>query len=198
MLSITQYRSNVLGLLASALDSGTWTFSIIDAGLIRALQYACLALPPVEVSLTCVGSREQDVSGVSDLFDIAQVGWPYDEQDGVFHPVRWYWVGTTQIYLVSATPAAGDKLRLRYWKRQTINGLGGATETTVPDALADALAAGAAGYALLTRLRQVGEYPAPPKDTMGVYVRLAGEFIGQMVSGFERRGVANPAWQVGL
>jgi hypothetical protein len=161
-LTITEYATQVRAVLQSGVDYTLWYGALPDAGLRQALLYLSEHLPPVEATLVCAAGREQDVSAVAGLLSVAAVGWPWDDDAGVFRPVRWRWVDGGRVHIESGVPAAGDGLRLRYWQALTIAGLDGAASTTVPDAWFNTLAIGAAAYTVLTRLRQTAEHPATP------------------------------------
>jgi hypothetical protein len=199
-LTLADYREQMRGVLATALDASTWTDALLDAGLRSALLYLAERLPPVEVTLTCVAGRTQPLTALPDLLTLAAVGWPWDDAEGVWRGVRWRWVGSAAIHIESGVPVAGDGLRLRYWRRLTVSGLDGATATTLPDRHADLVATGAAGYALLGRVRQMGENPAVPKAAAATYVQVAGALIAQFSDGCRLLdGTAStPAWpQIG-
>ncbi len=199
--AVADYRTRVRSILATAVDAATWTDDMVDSALREALGYASGHLPPKEVNVTCVDGREQDLSAISDLLGIAGVGWPWDDDEAVFRGVRWRWTDINEIHIEGGFPSGGDKLRLRYWRLLTINGLAGAVATTLPDRLLEPVAHGAAGYALFSRLRQVGEHPAPPQETGRAYVQLAGAWVKVLVDGVAQWGGAapGPAWSdVGL
>jgi len=196
MLTITDYRTTMRSVLAATIDAGTWTDALLDTGLRLALHYLGEHGPPAETTLVCTEGREQDMSGVAGLLGVAAVGWPWDDTEAIFRHARWRWAAPGMIHLESGVPAEGDHLRLRYWPALTISGLGGATATTVPDALLTPVATGAAGYALLQRLRQVGEHPAPPKATGALYTQIAGEWVSVLAAAAHRwaNAVPGPAW----
>jgi len=192
MATISEYRTAMRAVLATSVDPGTWTDALLDAGLRLALHYLAEHGVPAEATLLCTEGRAQDVSGVAGLLGVAAVGWPWQEEEAIFRHVRWRWAGPGVVHLEGGVPAEGDALRLRYWMLQRVSGLDGALATTVPDALQQAIATGAAGYALLHRLRQVGEHPAPPRETGVRYAQLAGEWIGVLADAVHRWAHAAP------
>ncbi|MBK8799354.1 MAG: hypothetical protein IPM07_25000 [Anaerolineales bacterium] len=200
-LTLADYRERVRSVLATALDASTWTDALIDAGLRSALLYLAERLPPVEATLACAAGRTQPLTTLPDLLTIAAIGWPWQANEEIFHAARWRWASNAAIHIESGVPAAGDLLRLRYWRRLAVSGLEGATATTLPDRHADLVATGAAGYALLGRVRQVGENPAVPKDAARTYVQVAGDLIARFSDGCRLLdGTAStPAWtQIGV
>jgi len=200
-LTLADYRERVRSVLATALDASTWTDALIDAGLRSALLYLAERLPPVEATLACAAGRTQPLTTLPDLLTIAAIGWPWQANEEIFHAARWRWASNAAIHIESGVPAAGDLLRLRYWRRLAVSGLEGATATTLPDRHADLVATGAAGYALLGRVRQVGENPAVPKDAARTYVQVAGDLIARFSDGCRLLDgtTSTPAWtQIGV
>lgn len=200
-LTVADYRARVRSVLQHGVDATTWGDEMIAAGLRQALFYAGANLPPVETTWVCTAGREQDISSVAGLLSVAAVGWPWDDDEGVFRPVRWRWVGAGLLHIESGVPPGGDGLRLRYWRMLTISGLDGAMLTTVADAWLDPLATGAAAYALLARLRQTGEHPATPHEALGTYRQVIAAWLQQFTDAVQQRAGASPgpAWgEVGL
>ena len=196
MTTIAECRAQVRALLGATLDATSWPDSVVDAGVRQALPVLAEHLPAVETTLVCAPGREQDVTAVPDLYAIAAVGWPWSEAEGVFRPVRWRTVGDRLVHIEAGVPAAGDGLRVRYWRRLAVAGLDGATATSVPDLLLDLLTKGAAGYALLVRIRQTGENPAVASDAAKTSLHLAGTLIaefGEACGRLDRMGMP-PVW----
>lgn len=196
MTTIANCRVLVRALLGATLDASSWPDSVVDAGIRQALPALAEHLPMVETTLVCAAGREQNVGNVSDLYAIAALGWPWSDEEGVFRHVRWRAVNDGVVYIESGAPAAGDGLRVRYWRRLSVAGLDGATATSVPDHLLDLLTKGAAGYALLVRIRQIGENPAIAADAAKTYLHLAGALLSEFSAACARLDpvTAPPAW----
>ena len=195
-MTIVEVRERVRALLGATLDATSWPDSVVDAGVRQALPVMAEHLPLAETTLVCASGRAQDLSGVADLHAIGALGWPWSDEERVFRHVRWRLVGDGVVHIESGVPAAGDGLRLRYWRRLQIAGLDGATATTAPASLITLLATGAAGYTLLVRIRQLGENPAAPDDAARSYIHLAGTLIADFRAGCGRLDplVAPPVW----
>jgi hypothetical protein len=120
-----------------------------------------------ETSLTLAADgRTQDVSTVPNLDEVLAVAWPWREGDNFSSlAVRWRVVGDHMLYLEThSAPQTGDVLRLRHTCRHTLDGLGGATTTTIPDRHQPLVTLAAALWAIDLRVRQMSENPAIPQD----------------------------------
>jgi hypothetical protein len=201
--SLTDVRNDLDNLLATAVDVATWTQAMKDEAVRQALRLYNLRGPSYEVDLTVTtAGREQDLSAIPELMAIDTIAWPW--VDGLLledQAVRFRKIGPTTVRMDGASPAEGDTLRVRYRRAHTVNGLDGATTTTVADAHRAVLAVGAAAALTALRRRQIGENPAVPHE--------AREALAAAGEGFEQRflwlldrlagEVHGPVWtQVGL
>jgi len=200
--NLAAYRTLIKAWLATTTDPATWTDAIIDEGLRHALMEFSAAAPPAEATVTVgTAGRAQDLAALTDLDEIAAIGWPWNDGDQVFIPCRWRRVGATGVIVESGIPAAGDKMRVRCWRRCAVQGLDGATATTVPDAREHLVVVGAAGHTLLLRVRQVAEHPAVPAAAAAVLQAVAAAWLAQYRAGLARMVVGSGviAWgDVGL
>lgn len=164
--TLSDVRTDLDNLLATAVDAATWTQAMKDEATRQALRIYNLHGPAYEVDYAAaVSGHEQDLSGIPELLGIEAIAWPW--VDGLLmedQAVRWRKVGPTTVRLDGAAPAAGDTLRVRYRRAHTVNGLDGAAATTVVDAHRPVLATGAAAALVRLRCRQIGENPAIPRE----------------------------------
>ncbi len=142
-------------------DSGNadWSTSEIDNALRIALHELSVALPARAVATIDAvdGQYEYSVSSISGLVEVVEVWYPYLSTDDTYkkaHPVKWRMLDDTTLYLeVDDDPDDTYDLRVFYDKVQTLNGLDGASATTLGEAEKSALVVGAAGYAAVALAR---------------------------------------------
>jgi hypothetical protein len=145
-------------------DTGNdvWSTDDIDRAIKRALiDYS--QVRPQEAVTTIelpADGREVDISSISGLTRVVKVWYPYDSS-AAESPPRWVqWDKWAQTLYISSgdEPAGGKTVRIYYQKQHTIEGLDGASETTVPAEDEEVLIAGAGAYASLQKARgSVGE-----------------------------------------
>ena len=201
MPALADYRSDLDALLATAVDSSTWTTAIKDEGLRQALKLVDERLV-YETTFTVTSTGySQDLSGVTGLNEIREVAYPWtDGADWYALCVRWRYVDDQTIYFEDVEPQEDEKIRLRHTKVHTIENLDSAASTTLPGTLDRALAYGAGAIALRLRLRQMGENPAIADHAVATYRVLIGEWTQE----FDRRlrryqPGRNPNWnEIGM
>jgi hypothetical protein len=122
-----------------------WRDAELDRHIARAVQEASLAAPrDVKATLTTTaGSRDLDISGLTGRVSIDAV----EYQTGQFPPsyARFSVWGNTLTLLVDAVPAGSEQVAVYYGALHTLD----ATSSTLPAALEDAVATGAAAHAAL-------------------------------------------------
>ena len=121
----------------------------LDRAIARALIELSRALPYVQEATlrTTAGSRRVGLSGLSGLWDVEAVEWPTGA-----YPRRWRrfeLAPDTQsvTLLVTAPPAAAEDVLVQWTKGHTLDGLDGATSTTMPEECGELLLLGAYGFA---------------------------------------------------
>ena len=152
MTDHTDLRDRVEDFLKDATNSD-WTTSELDNAIRIALHELSSALP--SRALTAIDAvddqYEYDISGISGLVAIVEVWYPYLSTHDTYkkpHPVKWRMLADDTLYLdISDDPDDTYDLRVFYDKLQTLNGLDGASATTLSEAEKSALIFGAAGYA---------------------------------------------------
>jgi hypothetical protein len=145
-------------------DAGNsiWSAGDIDRAIKRALaEYSLVksreAVGTIELS---ADGREIDLSSLSGLTRVVRVWYPYDASAPGDAPrwVRWEKWGDTLYLAAEQEPASGEVVRVYYHQGQTIEGLDGASETSVPSEDEEVIVLGASGYAALQKARgSVGE-----------------------------------------
>ena len=122
-----------------------WSDSEIDRHIARALQELSLAAP-VEAAVTLqtvADSRDLNVAALVDRVSIDAVEYPTGEYPASF--VEHSLWGETLSLLVDGVPAAGSDVVVRYSQLHTLD----TSSSTLPQALEDVVASGAAAYAAL-------------------------------------------------
>lgn len=165
MAVLADYRNDVGNVLASAVDSSTWTTAILDQALRLALGELNDQVVYEEDFTVAASGYEQDLAGISALNNIVALAYPWVE-GGDFGAclARWRRVGTNKVYFEQTEPQAGETIRVRYTQVHAIEDLDNAVATTVADQHEDLVCLWAAAYACDVRVRQISENPALPRD----------------------------------
>ena len=121
----------------------------LDRAIARSLAELSRVLPYVQAATlrTAVGSRRVDLSGLAGLWDVEAVEWPTGA-----HPRRWRRFELAPdkqsvTLLVTAPPVAAEDVLVQWAKSHTLDGLDGATSTTMPEECDELLLLGAYGFA---------------------------------------------------
>jgi hypothetical protein len=198
---LADYRSELDNLLATAVDSSTWTTAIKDEAIRRALEeYNDFLI--YESSFTVIDTgHEQDLSSLTALDQILAIATPWSNTSTFSLYLKAFRTISYQIIRIEQhEPAAGDLIRVRHTKKHTIQNLDSAVATTIPDNHKRMLSLGAAGWACDLRIRQISENPAIPKEAATQLRLIREEFMDRF-----QRALSNaqqriaPAWsQIGL
>lgn len=147
-----------------ARDGGAtvWTDAQVDTALRAALEaYSRVTARTVVGTLTLGSSgREISLASLTGLLTVREVWLPYSASAPEHPPNQRYFIplSPTTVYIAdSAEPAAGEVARVFYLALHTVDGLDGATATSVPAWHEQGLALGAAAYAAEARARQLTE-----------------------------------------
>ena len=122
-----------------------WSDDELDRHIARAVQELSLAAP-VEAAVTLrtvAGSRDLNVATLTDRVSIDAVEYPTGEYPASF--VEHSLWGETLTLLVDGVPGTGSDVVVRYSQLHTLDG----SSSTLPQALEDVAAGGAAAYAAL-------------------------------------------------
>ena len=122
-----------------------WTDDEIDRHIARAVQEVSLAAPLESVATltTGAGSRELSIASLASRVAVEAVEYPGGAQPPVL--VAFSTWGDTLTLIVEGAPSAGESVVVRYSQLHTLDGDG----TTLPAALHDLVASGAAAFAAL-------------------------------------------------
>lgn len=122
-----------------------WTDDELDRHIGRAVRELSLAVPlQAKATLTTTaGSRDLSIASVSDLVAAEAVEYPVGLYPAAY--VRFSLWANVLTMLVDAAPAGGESVYLYYGKLHTLS----SSASTVPAALEDLVATGAAAYAAL-------------------------------------------------
>jgi len=159
MSDLTDLVDRVENLLKDA-SNDDWTTSEIDEALRLALSELSQVLPARGVTtIDAVDDQwEYDISGVSGLVAVVEVWYPYLSTDNSYkrpHPCKWRMLDDDTLLLEydDGDPDDTYDLRIFFDKMQTIDGLDGASATTVNEHEKVCLVVGAAGYAAQAKAR---------------------------------------------
>jgi len=143
-------------------SNAVWSTGDVDRAIARAL-YEYSQVNPQRAAGTvtlAADGREISISSLTGLTRIVRVWHPYTAADPEDPPEwrRWDLWGTTLRIIDGDEPASGEVVRVFYFKEHTINGLGGASSTTVPAEDERVVVLGAGAYAALQKARSaIGE-----------------------------------------
>ena len=158
MTDHTDLRDRVEDMVKDAANAD-WSTSELDNAIRIALHELSVSLPSRAVTTVDAvdGQYEYDLSSISGLIEVVEVWYPYLSTDDTYkkpHPAKWRMLADNTLYLdVDTDPDATYDLRIFYDQLQTLNGLDGATATTLNEPEKSALLFGAAGYAVLALAR---------------------------------------------
>lgn len=107
MTAIVDLRSKIRAVLGTAVDTSSWPDDLLDASVRQALPFLAEHLPPDEETIVCTAGCEQDLSALTDLYQIAAIGWPWNDDEGIFRHVPWRPLGKRQIYMEGASRLLG-------------------------------------------------------------------------------------------
>lgn len=145
-MNLSQMRARLRADLHDEDDNNyRWT----DDALSRHIQHAARELSsavPLQARATLIaseGSRDLPVDSLQDMVSIEAVEYPA----GMYPPcyVRFSLWGQTLILLTDRTPVEGEEVRVYYGKLHTLS----EETSTIPPALEELVATGAAGYAAI-------------------------------------------------
>lgn len=195
------YRTLLDQILATAVDSSTWTTVIKD----QALRYALTAYDDrftYETSFTVtVTGYEQDLSGMTALRDILALSYPWSDGASFASLQRRFRVtADLTVLFTECQPAIDEVIRVRHTINHAIKDLDSAAATTVPTRHQTLLATHAAAWACHLRLRQLSENPAIPEHAIRTLTAIANQFHIEATDLLRTARIAdNPAWQtIGL
>ena len=199
--TLAEYRILVGSILATAVDSATWTTAIIDDAVRHALTlYNRFPIYESTFTVTAAGS-DQDMSDITDLDEILAVAYPWSDGANFAERMRRTRdIADQTVYFEDCAPAVDDEIRVRYTKQHTIEDLDSASATTVPERHARIVALFAAGHACVERYRQLSENPATPTQALDAMRFAASQYMDEArdLVASHRRAV-NPQWSgIGL
>jgi hypothetical protein len=122
-----------------------WSDDELDRHIERAVRETSLAVPLEEkaVLTTTAGSRDLSLGSLSDRVAVEAVEFPLDQYPPAY--VAFSLWGETLTLLLDSAPVGEQSVRVYYGRLHTLDGNG----STLPAALEDVVATGAAGYAAL-------------------------------------------------
>jgi hypothetical protein len=126
-------------------QSYRWSDDELDRHIFRAVRETSLAAPLESTATltTTAGSRDLSLASLADRVVVEAVEFPLDQYPPVYAPFSLW--GDTLSLLVDSAPISEQSVRVYYGKLHTLDAGG----STLPPALEDIVATGAAGYAAL-------------------------------------------------
>ncbi len=126
-------------------QSYRWSDDELDRHIVRAVHETSLAAPLESTATltTAAGSRDLSLASLTDRVVVEAVEFPPDRYPPIYAPFSLW--GDTLSLLVDAAPINEQSVRIYYGKMHTLDAAG----STLPPALEDVVATGAAGYAAL-------------------------------------------------
>jgi hypothetical protein len=177
--------------------NATWATGDIDEAIEKALEEYNRHSPVLKLGTLTLAAdgREVDISSLTTLLRVIHVWHPYDSSDPSWPPnwVQFDVFPGSILHIDSPTePATSDKVRIWYTAPATINGLNGASSTTVPDDDITYLINGAVYYACHMRSIEIAEDLAVDDD-VNERIQDVGSENGKAF----RYGIRKdqPAWQ---
>lgn len=147
-----------------------WSTTEISRAIARALREYNQVNPQLLITTKTLAADgwEIDISAITGYVSVTRVWFDYDASDPE-HPPRYtdfeMWPGNILFIKDEDEPQNGDVLRIWYTKIQTINGLDGATATTVPLQDEEVIVLGATAYCALSEaVDSAGEVTVHPDD----------------------------------
>jgi hypothetical protein len=162
---VTALKTNLLALVGASLSVDGWEDGVLTEALSQGLADTNVWLPAVESSFTVVtAGADQDINTLAPL-QVLAVAHPWTAASTWRDvAVPWRMTGPGVVTLNTAA-TVGQVVRVRYRKSYTVNGLGGATATTLPAVAERVLLLAAASHAYLIRYRQLSRRPSTaPSD----------------------------------
>lgn len=180
-------------------DAGNniWTEADLDEAIQQALGQYSRDNPHHKIGTITVSTagREHDISTLTGIVRVEKVWWDYDVSTPGYPP-NWrhfaVWPGAVLYIDDDDAPEVNDVIRVWYTLDQTINGLDGASATTVPSEDIDYLVLGAAQFAAQERAIELSEQATVDKEVVKRIATYAKEMGVQFRRGARKR---LPAWQ---
>jgi hypothetical protein len=184
---LTDYRADVVNLLATAVDASTWTTDLLDGALRSALHdLDALLVYETDVTVATAG-YEQSLAAITDLLAVLSLAFPWvDDGEWLVLQPQWRFIAPATVRFENVKPAAGEKIRVRYSKQHKIQNLDAAAATTVSDLHRGLVGLLAAGWACEMRYRQISENPAIPVQAGAHVWTAAGRFRDRAGEGMSR------------
>ncbi len=211
MSALAAIRDRVEQMLLDV-SNAIFSTGVIDEGIRQALdQYNFVAPLMMEASITLsAAGREISLSTLSKLLWVVDVWWPYDSTTEAWPPNRvrgWrvYWDNAVpKLFLdirEGGQPQSGDKVRVWYSARHTIEGLDSATATTIPLEHESLIVLGAAGHAAMSRAVDLIEVAGTDLYQVGLLgtwgQRKLREFTEKLKQIQRMMARSGPAWGTG-
>ena len=160
-MNLAAYRAAVRDQVRDA-SASVWTDDQVDTALRGAVEaYSRVTPRTVVATLTLPsGGREIGLASLPGLLTVREVWLPYTPSAPEEPPNRRYFIPLTPttVYLADGPePSAGETARVFYLALHTVDGLDGATATSIPAWHAQGLALGAAAGLAEARARQLTE-----------------------------------------
>ena len=152
--TLTEIRDELEKALSDTAND-IWSTDLLDRCILQALREVSKASPRLTNDYTTAtdDTCEYDLSSETNLLGVAQVWYPWDHTDDDYpaYPVPFFMVDEDTVRLNLEEGEISDDYDIRwfFWKEHTINGLDGASASTINDPwLEELVIEGAAAHAL--------------------------------------------------
>ena len=201
-LTLATLRGRVRTALMDA-SSLIWLDADLEAAIGEALRLLSAAAPAgYTAALTLAADgKELSLAALTDLLGVSEVWYPYTAATaGVGEvlavcPFRFFWDGDTPTLRLEPEdgriPRAGEGLRLFYTGVLKLDGLEGATLTTLPARDEALVALGAAGQAALSRALDLMETPSQDLYAVTLLAVWGRSRLKEFNAGLEARRAAS-------
>lgn len=211
MSNLVAIRDRVEQMLLDV-SNAIFTTGVIDEGIRQALdQYNFVSPLMMESALTLpAAGREISLTSLSNLLKVVDVWWPYDSSAESWPPNRvrgWrvYWDNALPLLFLDiyegGQPQSGEKVRIWYSARHTIDGLDSATATTIPGQHESLIVLGAAGHAAMSRTIDLIEISGTDLYQVGLLgawgQRKLKEFMQGLKEIQQAAARSGPSWGAG-
>lgn len=193
-ITAASLKTALLSLVGASLSIEGWEDGVLTEALVQGLADTNVWLPPVEESFTVVTpGAEQDVKTLLPL-QILAVAFPWTATSTWRDAAVPWRLASPGVVVLPSAATASQVVRLRLRKTYTVDGLSGASATTLPDIAERVLLLAAASHAYLIRYRQLSRRPSTAPSDLESCKELAEIYRKQFTDLVAGPAGTAPAW----
>jgi hypothetical protein len=196
--------SNIKARVLDFLSDGTAyrvTADLTEEATLQALDVLDHHTPQMlEAEITvAIAGKMQSLATLDGLINITEITYPFTTVSDPTYGLKYtfyYAAGVPYLYFLGIEdPAVGEKIKVKYYARHTIDGLSGETTTTIPDELISAFIQGISSYCC--RLRAIalveayGDRTAEIPSLLDQAEFLMGKFLEYLADYFVKTSYGN-------